>query len=187
MEIINISLLANETKSFRKAGSYFEIISSTGPVGVSFYAPNAGQNNSIRGGMSGLYMNADYAAFDVQEQSGAAQIVQVLVCDQGEAGGSRRQPGNVRVVDEFFDSMQCQGFASNLAPKAFVSTAILLPSANLKGAIVRWVNASATSGATGTAACVFNAAKAAMTDFGVPNQRFPLAQAYSANQAVSQK
>lgn len=103
MEILNINLPANGRTQFRKAGSYLEIIASTGLVGINFYSNLGGQTDSISNGLSGLFMQTDYGAFDLIEQSGIAQTVQILVCDIGETGGSRRQPGNVKVIDQSVD------------------------------------------------------------------------------------
>lgn len=105
MELLTISLAANETKQFRKAGGYLEIIDSAYPIGISFYTTNGGQNNSIKGGVSGLYLDAEYGAFDITNGA-AAQTITLLVCDVNENGGSRRQPGNVRVIDQSADQTQ---------------------------------------------------------------------------------
>lgn len=99
MEILTINLAAGETKAFRKAGAYFEILTSTGNVGLNFYTLLGGICNTVTGAISGVYLRANFGAFDISNQYTAGQTVQVLVCDAGEDGGSRRQPGVVQVVD----------------------------------------------------------------------------------------
>lgn len=97
-EILTVSLAANEQKQFRKAGSYFEIIDSSFAVSVNLYSDLGSQINSINSIISGFFLNAKFGAFDIKN-SAIAQIVQILVLDQGETGGSRRAPGIVSVVD----------------------------------------------------------------------------------------
>jgi len=102
MELLTISLAANETKQFRKAGSYIEIIDSASAISINLWSVSGGQTDGIKGGLSGLYMTADFGAFDVVNGP-SAQTVTLMVCDAGESGGSRRQPGNVRVIDQSAD------------------------------------------------------------------------------------
>lgn len=101
-ELITVNLSANEVKQFRKAGSYIEIIDSSYAVGLNFYSVNGSQTNSLKGALSGLFLDIDFGAFDVVNGA-TAQTVTLLVCDAGELGGSRRQPGNVRVIDQSAD------------------------------------------------------------------------------------
>lgn len=176
MEILNVNLPANGRVQMRKGGAYIEILSSVGPIEIDLYTSSGGQSNSIKGGMSGLYLNANFGAMDVVDVSGSAQTVQLLVCDTGETGGSRRQPGNVRVIDEFFDALQCVAYGSDLTVKAFLTTTIVAPAANLKGLIVRWLIGGAQAGAGGSSGILLEAAKSAPTQFGTPAQRYPLLQ-----------
>jgi hypothetical protein len=178
MEILTINLAANETKNFRKAGSYVEILSSSGPIGITMNSVAGGQINSINGGLSGLFLNADFGAFTVADQSGTAQQVLLLTCDPGEVGGSRRQPGNVRVIDEFTNALQTYIYTPATAVQAYNSVAVVAPAANLNGIIVRWSGVNAQAGAGGVANVQFVAAKSTPTDYIVPVQRYPFAQAY---------
>lgn len=97
-ELLTIALAANEQKQFRKGGSYLEIIDSSYAVGINLYSDLGGQIDSINGALSGFFLGATFGAFDIKNGP-AAQFFQILVLDPGETGGSRRQPGIVRVVD----------------------------------------------------------------------------------------
>lgn len=147
MELLTINLAANETKLFRRAGSYIEILSSTGAVGLTLYSTLGGQIGSITGGLSGLFLTADYGAFDLRDQTGAAQTVQLLVCDAGESGGSRRQPGQVTILDTISANVQTQ-VGSNTAVTAFSAQQIVAPAANLNGVIVRSATAEVKANVT---------------------------------------
>ena len=46
-ELLNITLGANELKSFRKGGCYLEIVDSTYPVSINLYSDLGSQIDSI--------------------------------------------------------------------------------------------------------------------------------------------
>lgn len=102
MELITINLGANDVEQYRKAGAYMEIIDAAYPVDIDFNALYGGSGPTIKQGLSGLYMRKQFGGFTIKNGA-TAQIVQLLVCDDGEDGGSRRQPGLVRVVDQSAD------------------------------------------------------------------------------------
>ena len=102
MEVITIALGANEFKQFRKGGSSIEITDSTYPVSINLYTDNGGQTNSLSGVLSGHYLKARFGGFDIRNGA-IAQTITILALDPGEDGGSRRQPGNVRVIDQSAD------------------------------------------------------------------------------------
>lgn len=151
MEILTINLPANGTAAFRKAGSYVEILSAIGPIGITMNSVSGGQINSINGGVSGLFLNANFGAFTVQDQSGAAQQVLLLTCDPGEVGGSRRQPGIVSVTNQISAKItQLEMFGATLTPIGIQAVAFILPAANVSGALIRRAQCSATAAAGGT-------------------------------------
>ncbi len=179
MEILNITLGANGFQQYRKAGSYFEILASTGQIGVNFYSTQGGQTDSIKGGVSGLFMVTDYGAFDVQDLSGATNAVQILVCDEGENGGSRRQPGTVDVMNKVGSNVQLlsSGLASTIGFQVGVTA--LTPAANLRGARMRNAYATATGG-TGNAQTIVIAAPVTPVSVA-PAQAIWLSNAFTPN------
>lgn len=96
MELLSIRIGAGQTRRFEKAGRYFEIIDSSSAVTVDFYSISGRQTDEMKNAVSGLFVEAEYGAFTIE--SAAAQTVTVLILENGR-GGSRRQPGIVRVVD----------------------------------------------------------------------------------------
>lgn len=102
MEVITVLLAANEFKQFRKAGAGIEITDSSFAVSINLYSDNGSQTNSLTGVLSGHYLKARFGAFDIKNGP-VAQTVVLLAMDAGEDGGSRRQPGNVRVIDSSAD------------------------------------------------------------------------------------
>lgn len=121
MELLTIPLLANTPVQFRKAGASFEIIDASAAIDVLFYSDTGGQIGKAKQALSGLFLNFKFGAFDLL--SATAQSIVILVCDGNEGGGSRRQPGTVRVIDQgadktaaglqFYSSNQYSAFAAN--------------------------------------------------------------------------
>ncbi len=102
MEVITIDLAANEFKQYRKGGSSIEITDSTYAVSLNLYSDNGSQTNCLQKVLSGHYLKARFGAFDIKNGP-VAQSITILALDAGEDGGSRRQPGNVRVIDQSAD------------------------------------------------------------------------------------
>lgn len=146
MELLRIALAANETKQFAKAGRYFEIIESNYSITVQFNGANGAQSDSIVGGLSGLFLEDPFSHFSVTNGA-VAQTVTLLLMEIGR-GGSRRQPGNVSIVDNVGAGVQTQ-FLSDLTVGQ-VFTAFVLPAANLNGIIVRAAMLETTAGAGGS-------------------------------------
>ncbi len=111
MELLSITLTAGETKRFERAGRYFELIESSGPVRIDFYEASGRQSDQMVNAVSGLFLEDTYGAFVIY--SPTAQTVQILVMETGR-GGSRRQPGNVRVIDSSAEK--------TLAGKSYIGT-----------------------------------------------------------------
>lgn len=124
MENLRITLAAGETKVFVKAGRYFEIIDSTGPVTIGFYDANGSQNNDATNVQSGFYLAESYSQFDIT--SATAQTVEVFISDA--SAGSKRQPGVVRVID--------QGADKTSAGKQFYQGATASAQGGLSGVIM---------------------------------------------------
>lgn len=180
MELLTIQLAANETKQFRKAGAYCEIIDSQAAIGINFLSVLGGQTGSIKGGLSGLYLEVDYGAFDITNGP-AAQTVTLLLCDAGESGGSRRQPGNVRVIDEITDAIVSQPLTPSTAVAVINYTAIVTPAQNVRGLILRQWSLSVTSANPGFAAMQITACKSQPTNYSTPSQRYTVSGAGSSN------
>jgi hypothetical protein len=126
MENLRITLAAGETKVFVKAGRYFEIIDSTGPVTIGFYDRSGSQNNDATNVLSGFYLAESYSQFDIY--SGTAQTVEIFISDA--SAGTRRQPGVVQVVDT--------AKATTQAGTAFAGKTDAAPAATLFGAVQLW-------------------------------------------------
>jgi hypothetical protein len=109
MENLRFNIAAGETKVFVKAGRYFEILESSGPVTLGFYDQSGNQNNDATNVLSGTYVEDSFSQFDIS--SPTAQTVEILISDG--KGGTRRQPGVVAVVDA--------GKARTLANQAFMA------------------------------------------------------------------
>lgn len=137
MENLTINLPAGATPvQLQKGGGYIEILSSYGPIGINLYGLQQGMTNSMSGAESGQFMAADFSALEIVNQYGVAQQIKVLICDRGEKGGSRRQPGNVRVIDDARSRTQ--------AETAFMASGLIATGADQTGHLIL-SNPAATS------------------------------------------
>lgn len=147
MELLAITLMANETKQFAKAGRYFEIVDSSYPITVNFSGANGALSDSMVNALSGLYLEDAYSHFSITNSS-IAQTVQLLLMETGR-GGSRRQPGNVRVIDSNTDKTR-SGFqylgSTASGPNAGVNSACGLRCEGMNLAIKRMIVGSAVAG-----------------------------------------
>jgi len=84
----------------------------------------------VNGALSGLFLNAPFGGFDVLNTGNQAQVVTLLVCDAGESGGSRRQPGVVQIIDT--------AKATTQAGAAFAGQTGASPGAAQFGAVQLW-------------------------------------------------
>lgn len=114
MELLTFAIAASETKIFKRAGRYFEIIDAAYALGVDFYDENGGKADGMIGALSGLFVSGPFTEFSVS--NGAIPQTVTLMIHEGQ-GGSRRQPGVVRVVD--------QGAEKTLAGMQFMTQATL--------------------------------------------------------------
>ena len=125
MELLTFTIKAGENKVFQRAGRYFEIIEAAGAINVELTGPSGERSDEMRGAVSGMYAEGPYSAFEIENAAGVAQTVTLLITDG--RGGSRRQPGNVRVIDQGADKTkagtQFYGSASNAAAAGKLSAA----------------------------------------------------------------
>jgi hypothetical protein len=95
MELLQLTIAAGETKVFEKAGRYFEIIDATSAITVTFVGRDGGTVEDMRSALSGFYAEGSFIGFQVY--SATSQTLLIMVTDG--RGGSRRQPGVVKVID----------------------------------------------------------------------------------------
>ena len=145
MEILKFTIAAGETKRFEKAGRYIEVLEADNPLSLFFFDVSGSQADDAQGIVSGLYIEAPYKAFTVASVS--AQSITLLIADG--RGGSRRQPGNVAIIDRIDVSCMTTGIAD--ATLGASATALVLPAANVSGLIIRSSIVEAQPGASGAA------------------------------------
>lgn len=95
MEILTIAMQANQTRVFDRAGRYFEVIEAERPLSVWFYDQHGGRVDDMLNARSGFFIEEPFSRFEVF--SASAQAVRVMVTER--RGGSRRQPGDVAVIE----------------------------------------------------------------------------------------
>lgn len=115
MELLPFTLAAGETKRFERAGRYLEIIDAPYAVTIKLTGDQGQQGASMRDALAGFYVEGTFAGFEIY--SATAQAVTIMVTDG--RGGSRRQPGLVRVVDQGTEKtlagLQFHGLARRIA------------------------------------------------------------------------
>lgn len=142
MEILNISIAAGETKRFEKAAGYFELLTCDYPVSLFFSGSAGNRVDDAQGVVSGIFGIVRFKAFEIF--SATAQTIQLLLNDGN--GGSRRQPGNVAIIDAVMPI--CQTATTQNLTIGFTANPIVLPAANVNGVILRaCIVAAQTSGA----------------------------------------
>jgi hypothetical protein len=176
MEILQFTIAAGETKRFEKSGRYIEILDSTYPIDLYLSDASGGRVDYGRGIYSGTFLAGFFQAFELY--SATAQTLQLLLTEG--TGGTRRQPGIVRVVDEITDSLTVVNFAPSLAAAGYAATPLLAPASNTKGAIVRFCSTSAQGGAGGSSNVGIVAAKSTPSSYSVPLQRLPFLGSFAA-------
>ncbi|WP_130481161.1 hypothetical protein [Sphaerotilus mobilis] len=99
MEIIKVSLKGNETKTYMKAGRYFEIIGSThdeiSEVNVTFYGADGQITDVWKNAKAGIFAELEYSSFQITCGVNYTEL-SVLVMERGR-GGTRRMAGQVTV------------------------------------------------------------------------------------------
>jgi hypothetical protein len=95
MENLRFTIAAGETKTFERGGRYLEIIDAAGPLSIILSDQNGGRADAAKDVLSGTYMGTAFAKFEVY--SATAQTVELFITDT--TGGTKRQPGVVRIID----------------------------------------------------------------------------------------
>ncbi len=148
MQNLRFSIAAGETKVFVLAGRYLEIIDAVGPVTLGLYDENGSQTDDAKDVLSGTYMEGAFSQFELY--SATAQTVELFLTNT--RGGTRRQPGNVRVIDQSADKTAAgaQFIGSASKPAAAAAWGLAGIQANTKRvAVKRIVMASDVAGTMG--------------------------------------
>lgn len=145
MELLTITLAANQTQQFAKSGRYFEIIDSSYAVRVDFIGDQGQQTDSMVNALSGLFIEDPFAAFAITNGS-VAQSITFLLLEAGR-GGSRRQPGIVSVSNKLGAGITQLEVSAGLLTIGFLTVSVIAAASNLRGILVRKVSTSATAGA----------------------------------------
>lgn len=178
MEILKFTIAAGENKRFEKAGRYIEVIEADSALSILFYDASGGQADDAQGIVSGLFVEIGYKAFNVT--SAVAQTVTLLIADG--RGGSRRQPGNVSIIDAVMSS--CQTQTASQTAIGFTVAAIVTPASNVAGLIVRSSIVAAQAGAGGSANARLVGALVAPAGIVPAAQSVILSNAFSTNSGV---
>lgn len=176
MQNLRFAMAAGETKLFEIAGRYLEIIDATGPVSIELFDANGGQSDDARDVLSGTYMTEAYSRFSVY--SATAQTLELFLSSRG--GGTKRQPGNVRVIDEIGVNIQSMT-GGPAAAIGFSTQQLLAPAANTKGFVIRSIAGYVQSGAAGVTNMRIVASPTAPTDTNPGPQRLWMADVMSVN------
>ncbi|QAZ41226.1 hypothetical protein C1M51_18375 [Methylibium sp. Pch-M] len=118
IELLTITLSANESKRFERAGRRIDVIDAAYPIAeLALTDTNGGAAGFLRNVDVGIFARLGYASFSITNGA-TAQTVRVLVTD-GD-GGSNKQPGVVRVVDQGSEKTiaGAQYFGSSTRPAA---------------------------------------------------------------------
>lgn len=145
MEVLKFNITAGQTIRFERAGRYIEIIEADQALSLFFFDDNGSQADDAQNVLSGLFIEGKFSAFQVR--SVQAQTITLLLSDG--RGGSRRQPGNVAVIDRIEPVCMTAGIADTTLGAS--NTAFVLPAANLNGLILRSSIVEAQPGASGAA------------------------------------
>jgi hypothetical protein len=181
VELLTFTIAATETKRFEVAGRYLEIIDSADRLNIDFNGPDGNRVDSMRGALSGFYSEEPFGAFEVTNPGAVAQVVTLMITDR--RGGSRRQPGNVIVVDSIPASVGSYTQASGLAV-GFNAVQILDPALNVRGFVIRSLSGYAQSGAGGAMNMRFVAQATAPTNTAAGAARLWLADVLSSNSVI---
>lgn len=148
MELLTITLAANELKQFAKAGRYFEIIDSSYAVQVDFTGDQGQRSDSMINALSGLFVEDPYTGFSITNGA-IAQSITLLLMENGR-GGSRRQPGVVQVVDSAKERTRSNlayadyGFISASLAARYGTLQFWNPAGSGRRLIIQKMNCSAT-------------------------------------------
>jgi hypothetical protein len=160
MQNLRFTIAAGETKNFGAiSGAYLEVIEAAGAITLGLYDAAGSQSDDARDIYSGFYVEGKFAGFEVY--SAVAQTIELLITNG--RGGTRRQPGNVKVIDQGIDKTragnQFVGAPALNGVAAVFSIVSVYPAAKI-AAIKRLLVSCATAGTiyigTGTGAPTTN-------------------------------
>lgn len=135
MELITHTLAAGGTARFERAGRYFELIEAAGRVSVELTGPQGELSEDMTNALSGFYSEEPFAGLTISNPESYAQTVRFMV-SRGR-GGSRRQPGNVTVIDEITRACKVVTVSGPTTLHAFAATQIVAPASNVAGVMIR--------------------------------------------------
>lgn len=163
IELLTFTLAAGATAQLAKAGRYVEVIVADYPIAsLTLTDENGGQSAFVRNALSGLYAEVPFKQLDIVNGS-TAQTITLLVTDG--RGGTRRQPGQVSVVEAIPPTVQTGGGSlASLAITAGASTQLVVPTPGVTLTLRGFV-ANITSGAAGTSQTKLIAAPAPVSTF----------------------
>lgn len=170
MELLTFTIAAAERKTFELPARYIEIIEASAALDLFLFSSSGHQVNDARGALSGLFIDERemFARFDVR--SATAQTITLLVTDG--RGGSRRQPGIVRVVDDIGPGVTYASAGYLPAVTPFTAVQVLAPAANLAGVIIRGSSLQGQAGINGAINMQLVASRTTPTSFTAPAQRY---------------
>lgn len=174
MELITFTFAAGETKRFERAGRYIEVIDALAPVSLFLSDRSGARVGYAVDALSGMYLGGAFAALDIY--SATAQTVELLITD-GD-GGSRRQPGNVAIIDSVPAAVQTMTQAMGVAI-GFNAVELLAPAANVGGFIIRSLSGYVQSGVGGLCNARLVCSPAAPTDTAAGANRLWMADVIS--------
>lgn len=165
MEVLKFSIAAGEVKRFEKAGRYVEVIAADAALSMFFFDGDGGQVDDAQGIVSGMFVEESFRALTVY--SAAAQSITLLLSDG--RGGSRRQPGEVAIIDKIGEGTQL--YSANITAVGFNVVELIAASANVNGLMIRSAKTSTQAGAGGQSLARLQVAKtqpAVANPTGVP-------------------
>lgn len=146
MELLEFTLAAGQTRQFERAGAYLEVIDADGRINVELLGRSGELADDMRNAVSGFYSGEPFAALQVSNGETFTQYVRLMVSNR--SGGSRRQPGNVQIIDTVASTCTTD-FIASAGALAFASQTILAAASNVNGLIVRAVALIGVAGAGG--------------------------------------
>jgi hypothetical protein len=165
MQNLRFNIAAGETKNFGAiGGAYMEIIEAAGPISIGLYDSNGSQSDDARDIYSGFYAEGKFSGFEVY--SASAQTVELLITNG--RGGSRRQPGNVKVIDAFESTVGTYA-STGTGITAFTAAPVIAAGSNTAGIMVRAVFAEVKAGVGGSSEAALVAAPSLPTSMTGPN------------------
>lgn len=135
MELITHNLAAGGTARFERAGRYFEIIDLVGRVSVDLTGQSGDLADRLNNALAGFYSEEPFSGISLTNPESYDQTIRFMVSNG--RGGSRRQPGNVTVIDEIARNCQVITAVGPTALTAFTATPLIAPATNLAGVVLR--------------------------------------------------